>query len=135
MKSIIPIPTEIKSAERTGFGTSFSSGPNPTKTISRNIALKIPLIFVLPLELILATVPVVDPAPGSPPNSAATKLPIPWPISSLFPLCLVLVKLSATTEVSNVSIVPNPAKVNPLTTAILNSENEIFKNSLKGRTI
>ena len=97
LKSIIPMPTEIKRAERTGLGTSFNSGPNPTKTISRNIALKIPLIFVLPLELILATVPVVDPAPGSPPNNAATKLPIPWPISSLFPLCLVFVRLSATT--------------------------------------
>ena len=135
LKSIIPIPTEIRRAERTGFGTSLSNGPNPTKTIRRNKALKIPLKFVLPLELILATVPVVDPAPGSPPNNAATKLPIPWPINSRFPLCLVFVRLSATTEVSKVSIVPKPASVNPLTIAILNSENEIFKNSLKGRTI
>ena len=38
---MIPIPTEIKSAERTGLGMSFNNGPNPTKTIRRKIALKI----------------------------------------------------------------------------------------------
>ena len=56
-------------------------------------------------------------------------------MSSRFPLCLVLVKLSATTDVSRVSIVPNPAKVKPLTMAILSSSNDIFKNSPNGRTI
>ena len=131
LKSMIPIPTEIKSAERTGLGTSFNNGPNPTRTIRRKIALKIPLTLDLPFEFIFATVPVVDPAPGKPPNNAATKFPIPWPTNSLFPLCFVLVKLSATTDVSKVSIVPKPAKVNPLTIAILKSSKEIFKNSLK----
>ena len=119
LKSIIPIPTEINSAERTGLGTIARYWPKPSNTIKRKIPLKIPLKLVVPLEFILATVPVVEPAPGIPPNKEVSKFPNPWPISSLFPLCLVLVILSATTEVSKVSIVPKPAKVKPLTIAML----------------
>ena len=80
----------------------------------------------MPFEFIFATVPVVDPAPGKPPNNAATKFLFLDQLI-LFPLCFVLVKLSATTDVSKVSIVPKPAKVNPLTIAILKSSKKYLK--------
>ena len=54
----------------------------------------------------------VAPAPGNPPNSAAMPFPMPCPTSSLLGLCWVLVKLSATTEVSKESIAPKSARVN-----------------------
>ena len=80
-------------------------------------------MFDLPFELILATVPVVEPAPGRPPKRAATKFPIPYPINSRFPLCLFLLNYRQQQMFSKVSIVPNPAKVNPLLTiAMLKSE-------------
>ena len=53
----------------------------------------------------------VAPAPGIPPKTEAILFPIPCPISSLFGLCLVLVILSATTEVSSESIAPSKANV------------------------
>ena len=77
LKSIIPIPTEINSAERTGLGTIARYCPRPSKTIKRKIPLKIPLKLVVPLEFMLATVPVVDPAPGIPPNKEVSKFPNP----------------------------------------------------------
>ena len=39
------------------------------------------------------------------------ELPIPWPINSLLGRCLVLVKLSATTEVNKESIAPKSESV------------------------
>ena len=110
LKSIIPIPTEIKSADRTDFGTMANILPKPRIAIIRKTPFKIPLKFDLPLELIFATVAAVVPAPGIPPKTPVKKFPNPCPNNSLFPLCLVLVRLSATTDVSRVSIVPKPAK-------------------------
>ena len=51
----------------------------------------------------------VAPAPGSPPISPATMLPMPWPISSRSELCRVRVIESATSEVSRLSIEPSSA--------------------------
>ena len=66
---------------------------------------------VLPPALILTTVLMVARAPGIPPKKAAIQLPIPCPNNSLLGACFVLVKLSATTEVSRESMAPNKANV------------------------
>ena len=71
----------------------------------------IPEILVTPPELMFTTVLIVAPAPGKPPKTEEIAFPIPWPINSLFGLCLVFVKLSATTLVNRESIVPNSDKV------------------------
>src|SRR5690606_41296401 len=63
------------------------------------------------LPILLTTVRMVAPAPGMPPKMAAMPLPMPWPISSFLGLCLVLVILSATTEVSRESMDPSSARV------------------------
>ena len=71
----------------------------------------IPDNLVFPPEFIFTTVRIVAPAPGRPPKIAAILLPMPCPTSSLLGLCLVLVILSATTEVKSESIAPNKASV------------------------
>ena len=73
----------------------------------------IPLSCVRPPDFTLTTVRIVAPAPARPQNRPAMALPIPWPINSWLELCLVLVILSATTDVSSVSILPRPASVRP----------------------
>ena len=40
LKSIIPIPTEIKRADNTGFETTSKNCPRPKRTIKRKIPLK-----------------------------------------------------------------------------------------------
>ena len=57
------------------------------------------------------TVRMVAPAPGRPPSSPATTLPMPWPISSLFERWRVRVMESATSEVSRLSMEPSRARV------------------------
>ena len=88
--------------------------------------------------MIFITVRIVAPAPGIPPNNAATLFPIPCPSNSLLGLCFVFVILSATTLVNNESIAPNKAKVkavkkygvilpklNPEKISVLNSGNPL----------
>ena len=57
------------------------------------------------------TVRIVAPAPTSPPKNPQIEFPMPCPINSLFELCLVLVKESATKEVRSESIAPSKDKV------------------------
>ena len=64
----------------------------------------------------MTTVLIVAPAPGRPPKIAPIELPIPCPMSSLLGRCLVLVKLSATTDVSNESIAPKSESVSAVNT-------------------
>ena len=58
---MIPIPTEIKSADSTDFGTIANILPKPRTATIRKHLLKFHL-FDLPLELIFATVAAVVPA-------------------------------------------------------------------------
>ena len=78
---------------------------------SRMIPAIMPESRVLPPEFMFTTVRMVAPAPGIPPKMAAMLFPIPWPTSSLLGLCLVLVMLSATTEVSRESMAPSKDRV------------------------
>ena len=88
-----------------------ATGPKANKIINNKIPAIIPDSLVLPPALIFTTVLIVAPAPGIPPNNAAILFPIPCPINSLLGLCLVLVILSATTDVNKESIAPNKASV------------------------
>ena len=76
-----------------------------------------PETCVLPPARMLMTVPMVAPAPGSPPRNPAIMLPMPWPTSSRLALCCVRVIESAMSEVSRLSIDPSIAMVSAGVTA------------------
>ena len=107
-----PIPTVIRIPESTAAGIFEATGPRASKINSSSSPAIIPESFVFPPALMFTTVRMVAPAPGIPPKTAATLLPIPWPISSLPELCLVFVILSATILVSSESMAPNKARAN-----------------------
>ena len=86
----------------------------------------IPLILEFPPERIFVTVLIVAPEPARPPKSETIILPIPWPISSLFELCLVFVSESATIEVKSESIAPRTANVSASGITILSWEKLII---------
>ena len=112
-KSMIPHPTVIKMPASTARGTYCTNTPSPSRIANRNRACIMPLNWVRPPLFTLTTVRMVAPAPAMPANEPASKLPIPCPMSSWLLLWWVLVILSATTEVSSVSIDPSPARVSP----------------------
>ena len=112
-KSMMPHPTVIRIPARTDRGTYFTTEPRPSMMASSSSACTMPLSCVRPPLLTLTTVRMVAPAPGRPQKRPAMALPIPCPINSRLLLCLVLVILSATTEVSSVSMEPRPASVRP----------------------
>ncbi len=76
---------------------------------------------VLAPERIFKTVRKVAPDPGSPPVKAESILPSPCPTSSRLLLCCVLLIISATREVSNVSTEPIRASVNEGTNTSLHN--------------
>ena len=96
---------------KTVIGMYEANDPAPNNIMSKKNPWIAPDKRVVPPEFMLITVPLVAPAPGIPPNIAATALPIPCPINSLLLLCRVLVILSAITEVSKESIDPKAAKI------------------------
>ena len=113
LKSIMPQPTEMSMPANTDRGTYFTNPPSPSSTASRKSECITPESRERPPLFTFTTVRMVAPAPEIPQNSPDTILPMPWPISSRLLLWCVLVILSATTEVSSVSMEPSPARVRP----------------------
>ena len=91
---------------KTAAGILEANGLKTNSMRSKTIPAIIPDNLVFPPDWILTTVRIVAPAPGRPPKIAPIELPIPCPINSLLGRCLVLVKLSATTDVNKESIAP-----------------------------
>ena len=75
-------PTFITMPASTACGTGSTTAPNPSSIPRMRSAHNAPDTRVVPPALVLVTVPIVAPAPGRPPNTPETMLPIPWPTSS-----------------------------------------------------
>ena len=96
---------------KTAWGICDANGASTTTTAKRKAACNTPESLVTPPVRILTTVRMVAPAPGMPPKNPAAILPTPWPINSRLELCRVRVILSATNDVSRLSIAPNMARI------------------------
>ena len=114
-------PIGISKPANTQSGMCAASFPNPSNTVNKNRPCMIPDTRVFPPAFIFTTVPLVAPAPGIPPMIAASIFPIPCPISSRLLLCLVFVILSAITEVSRESMLPNTARTIAYSMMVLNA--------------
>ena len=93
------------------FGIHCTSEPRNSPTSSTVAAVTTPASRVRPPAPRLTMVASVEPDTGSPPTQAEPMLPSPWPMSSRVLSWRVLVFMSATTEVSSVSMAASTLNV------------------------
>ena len=86
------------------------SAPAQITTTARIAARVRPESALRPPAWMFTTVPMVAPAPGSPPKRPDARLPTPCPSSSLSESICLRVKLPAITEVNKASTEPSIAK-------------------------
>ena len=79
-------PTFIRMPARAAWGIASMYFPAPSTSTSRIAAQSTPESRDRPPARMFTTVPMVAPAPGSPPIRPATAFPMPWPTSSLLGL-------------------------------------------------